>query len=275
MSDVSFVNMGSPTASQQNTSLARWLSSLSIALLLVFLAGVLIAAVPARLLDPAWQLQTISVVISNGMIPLVGVLLMRLALWIDPNNGQIRSRTLLLRRWAFVAALGFLLLVPLQGIAAWKTLTTATGIQEHKVSQVSNQLSELRASIAAATSPRDLQDRLKRIPGLPEQSLLLSATDLDKPMPMLREDLRGQLQQAENMMMPQLNAALALKAELLLKDSLRITLTALAYAFAFASGSLRRPAVRLPFTGLRTRSRRDVAGNYYLQLARAEQAPLS
>lgn len=56
MSVASGVNVANPTISHQNTSLARWLSSLSIALLLVFLAGVLTAAVPARLLDPAWQL---------------------------------------------------------------------------------------------------------------------------------------------------------------------------------------------------------------------------
>lgn len=138
---------------------------------------------------------------------------------------------------------GFLLLVPLQGITACRTLTTATSIQDQTINQVTSQLSDLGASIAAATSPQDPQNRLKRIPGLPAES-------------MLREDLRGQRQQAENIMLPQLNAALPLKSELVLQESLR------------------KPPGRLPFAGLRSRSRRGLVGKYDLQLAGAEQAPL-
>ncbi len=95
------------------------LAALSLVLLVMFVAAMVIAAAPPKLLDHSWQLGVIAALINNAFLALMGVLLLVLALGFDPTRPMLRDRWNAWRPWIVAASLGFLLLIPLQGFAAW------------------------------------------------------------------------------------------------------------------------------------------------------------
>lgn len=141
-----------PTAIAPNPALARLLAVLSIVLLVVFLAAVLTTALPPKLLDPQWQLQLIAVLVNSASMALIGALLLPLAVGFHPDNQRLLARRNACRRWALAAAIGFLLLLPLQAYAAWSFHSTVTGNQQQQTSQASQKLADLRQAINSATT---------------------------------------------------------------------------------------------------------------------------
>jgi signal transduction histidine kinase len=222
-----------------NPSLARLLAALSIVLLVVFLAAVLTTALPPKLLDPQWQLQFATTVISYATLPLIGALLLPLALTFDPANHRLRARWQAFRRWALAAALGFLLLIPLQGFAGWKFYRTVTVSQEQQTTQSSQKLAELRQAISSATTHQELQASVQKLFG---KNAGLSPAELRTPMPELRNMLLARAEQASTQLMQQIEAQAARKPDQLVKETIRIAVSALAYAigFAFLAGVLPR-----------------------------------
>ncbi len=220
-------------------ALARLLAVLSIVLLVVFLASVLSTALPPRLLDPQWQLALVAALINSAYLALMGALLLPLAVWVDPGNQRLRARRNALRRWALAAALGFLLLVPLQGLAGWRLYSTVKGSRQEQLSQASQKLADLRQAISSATSHQQLQARVQLLFG---PNAGLSPSERRTPIGELRPMLLARAEQASRQLMQQIEAQAAIKPDQLLKESLRITISALAYAigFAFLAGVLPR-----------------------------------
>ncbi|MCT0208008.1 HpsJ family protein [Synechococcus sp. CS-1332] len=251
----------SPTpAIAPNPALARLLPPLSIVLLVVFLAAVLTTALPPRLLDPQWQLQTIAVLVNSASLALIGALLLPLALWVDPDNQRLRARRNACRRWALAAAIGFLLLIPLQGWAGWRVYSSVTGSQQEQISQSSQKLEDLRQAIRSATSHQELQASVQKLFG---PNAGLSPAELGTPMPELRNMLLARAEQASRQLMQKVEAQAAIKPDQLVKETLRITISAVAYAigFAFLAGVLPRGS------GSAAPPRRGMDRDYLRQLA--------
>ena len=230
----------SPTpAISPNPTLARLLATLSIVLLVVFLAAVLTTALPPRLLDPRWQLQAIAVLVNSASLALIGALLQPLAVWVDPDNHRLRARRNACRRWALAAAIGFLLLIPLQGLAGWRAYSTVTGSRQQQISQSTQRLDDLRQAIRSATSHQELQDGVEKLFG---PNAGLSPAELRTPMSELRNMLLARAEQASRQLMQQVEAQAAIKPDQLVKETLRVAISALAYAvgFAFLAGVLPR-----------------------------------
>jgi hypothetical protein len=93
------------------------LSVASISLLVVFTSTVLGSILPARLMDPVWQLSTTATLINNAPVALVGLAGMHLANHLDPGHSILRRRLSVSARLARFAGVGFLLLVPVQLMA--------------------------------------------------------------------------------------------------------------------------------------------------------------
>ena len=104
----------SPTPFTTDPSFAGVLEALSLALLGIFLTAVLVSAWPPKLLDAQWHLALTADLINNGSLALVGALLTPLALAFDPSSKRLRTRNKAFHQWALAAAIGFLLLIPLQ-----------------------------------------------------------------------------------------------------------------------------------------------------------------
>ncbi|MBW4529543.1 MAG: HpsJ family protein [Aphanothece saxicola GSE-SYN-MK-01-06B] len=251
----------SPTpAIAPNSALARLLGALSIVLLVVFLAAVLTTALPPRLLDPQWQLQLIAVLVNSASLALIGCLVLPLAVWVDPDNQRLRARRNACRRWALAAAIGFLLLIPLQGYAGWRAYSTITGSRQQQISQSTQRLDDLRQAIRSATSHQELQASVQKLFG---PNAGLSPAELGTPMSELRNMLLARAEQASRQLMQQVEAQAAIKPDQLLKETLRIAISALAYAvgFAFLAGVLPRGS------GTAVPPRRRVDRDYLRQLA--------
>ncbi|MEA5391442.1 HpsJ family protein [Cyanobium gracile UHCC 0139] len=239
--------------------LSRLLATLSLVLLVVFVAAVGTVAVPPRLLDPTWQLALIAAIITNASLALIGTLLLPLALGFHPINERLRARWHAFRRWALPAALGFLLLIPLQGYAAWKLQRTVTAALDQQTTRTSKQFFELRQAINSATTHEELQTRLRQLFG---RNAGLSPAERKMPMAELRTMLQARAEQASNRLMQQIEAQAATKPKLPLKETIRIAISALAYGigFAFLAGIL--PRTQVPVVG-----NRGVDQDYFETLA--------
>jgi hypothetical protein len=222
-----------------NPSLARLLAVLSMVLLVVFLAAVLTTALPPKLLEPQWQLQLIAVLVNSASLALIGALLLPLALGFDPDNQSLRARRNACRRWALAAAIGFLLLLPLQAYAGWRFYSSVTVNQQQQTSQSSQKLADLRQAISSATTHQELQARVQKLFG---KNAGLSPSELRTPMGELRPMLLARAEQASNQLMQRIEAQAAIKPDQLLKETIRIAISAVAYAigFAFLAGVLPR-----------------------------------
>ncbi|MBD2550904.1 hypothetical protein H6G65_15190 [Microcystis elabens FACHB-917] len=215
----------------RGAALARLLAALSIVLLVVFLANVLTTVLPPKLLDPPWQIGFTTTVINNAALALMGALLLPLARWVDPGNQRMRELWRAFRRSALAASLGFVLLVPLQGYAGWSFYRTVTNSQEQQTTQASQKLADLRQAITTATTHEELQARVRKLFG---KNAGLSPAELRTPMPELRNMLLARAEQAANQLMRRIEAQAAVKPDQLVRETIRIILSAVAYAIGFA-----------------------------------------
>jgi hypothetical protein len=93
----------------------------AIALFIVFLAILLAAMLPLEILDSRWQVRVISALLGSSSLPLIGVVLMLFANYLDEEFSPFGANIRLIRRLAGIAAIGFLLLIPLQITAGWSS----------------------------------------------------------------------------------------------------------------------------------------------------------
>jgi hypothetical protein len=258
------------------------LAAASSCLLLVFVATVLMALLPIRLTDPAWQLGFISSIVNNGGFALIGLVLIQFASRLDPANGRLRARCATFRQLAIPAAIGFLLIVPLQGFATLKGLANAEGVRTIQLRQVGQRFEVLREAIRTAPTLGDLQGRLQQLRGP-----TLQTADLGQPLPQLRQQLVVALKQAETTVKAQIPGLDPARRLGVIKESVRVVVSSLAFAFAFAFGA-RRPDSPLSLwtelgrgwrQGLKARRisakerrvARESSGNVAKLLARQEQ----
>ncbi|MEB3199883.1 MAG: hypothetical protein VKK62_05075 [Synechococcaceae cyanobacterium] len=230
---------GSGKTGLTSDSLAFLLSWASVGLLAIYLSTVLPALLPTELLNPSWQLRVSSVLINNGPIALLGFLLMPLAAWIDPGSQRIARWTTRVQRLGLVAVLGFLLLLPLQAAAIVQGLHSAnqSAIQARELSQ--RRISDVRREVLAATSTADLQQRLRRIRGLP-----LDLSRLQDPLPQLRQRFLVAIQILEGRLRNQPSGPDPRQVWQVIKEAVSSSVSAIVLSLAFAAGSKRSRASR-------------------------------
>jgi hypothetical protein len=229
------------------------LAALSLVLLVMFVAAMVIAAAPPKLLDHSWQLGVIAALINNAFLALMGVLLLVLALGFDPTRPMLRDRWKAWRPWIVAASLGFLLLIPLQGFAAWGIHTSVTLVRQKQTSQTSEKLTELRAAITSANTHEELQAKVKNLFG---PNAGLSPAELRTPIGVLRNILLARAEQASNQLAQQIEAQAGSRPDQLVKETLRISISAAAYAIGFGYFGGVLPRNRRKGTAARSSSRK-------------------
>lgn len=208
------------------------LARIATALFVVFAAIVISSALPPRLLNPAWQLRFVSALVNNGTIAIVGFVLMWLAPVLAPGSGRLRARRDQLATFAVAAALGYLLLIPLQAYAAWNGVQTTNTARAQQLKAATRRIGQLREAINRAGSTAELQTRLRALngPNLPDQAL-------SRPIAAIRPEILSGLQGAESRLRQQLGGLPGDRVWQLVQESIRVGLSSLAYALAFASGA--------------------------------------
>jgi len=217
----------------------RSLSLLALVFVLTFALQLAAVLFPLQLLDPTWQWRFSNALINGAFLPLLALALLQIGVSLDLADQLLRQRQRLFRQLAVAAALGFVLLLPLQ-LSAGLRLQKATGnAQQQRIVGAERRLVQLRQATAAASSNAELNASLLRLNGP-----VLGPADLAHPLPLLKAQVNAVFDQAQAQInrdraaLPPVTAATALPE--LLRNSLACLLLATGFA-AFA----RRAGVEL------------------------------
>lgn len=173
-----------PLLNASATLLARQLRVFGLVLLVLYAANCLGDILPPRILSPLWQLGATSSLVNNGGIAGTGLVLLHLAHHLHNDSGRALALRKAIARWATVAALGFLLLIPLQISAVTRGLLNVQASLDQQVKQINRQSDVYRNAIRTAENTPQLQRRMQAISGpVPGQA------DLNTPLPQLQKSL--------------------------------------------------------------------------------------
>jgi hypothetical protein len=206
-------------------------------LLLLYIGSILVAILPPQILNPGWQLQFVNTLINTSGIGLIGLALVRLAAYVDPSSGRLRHRRGAFAGWACAAAIGFLLLIPLQGYAAWHAWNNANQTRNSQLTTTERKVRDLRQAISSATTTEKLQRNLQALQARP-----LPPAALATPLPRLRQQLLDTLQRSEGLVKQRYERIPPENVWSLAQNSLRDMFSALVLSVAFA-GLAQRPGV--------------------------------
>jgi hypothetical protein len=199
----------------------------ALALFIVFSAILLAAMLPLEILDSRWQVRVISALLSSSSLPLIGVALMLFANYLDDGFSPLGANIRLLRRLAGLAAIGFLLLIPLQITAGNRLLNQQSG---NEIGQL-KVLQRAADSIRSANNEADLKNALRQLPGAP--------TNLDRPLgaplPQVKAALISRLDPAVKRLQNQVEDAKKDRLQKALGIWIRDAGMAAGYAIGFSS----------------------------------------
>lgn len=206
------------------------------ALISVFVFVFLFGAFPVKLLDTGWQATFSTILLDNSGFILVGLVLLWLAQYFDPDNQALSSHLRVLSRLCLVAALGFLLLVPLQFYISYKFVAATRQQEMYQYQRSARQVDFFAEKVKQAESFDDLQVLMKAY-----QSTQLPESERLKPLEVTKSLLLAKIKEAKNL----LNSSrrpdlLRSKTGEQYKISLRNSFISLSYFFAFAALSQRR-----------------------------------
>ena len=136
-------------------------------LLVMFVLAVALPLLPAKLADPFWLLAFTGAFCTNGFLALLAVLLLHLAAALEPESRRHQARRLLVRRCSRLVVLGFLLLIPLQGLAAWRGLEAAKSLSYRAGRVQQARLAQFRQAVESSTTIAELQNQLAAIQAPP------------------------------------------------------------------------------------------------------------
>ena len=208
-------------------------------LLVMFVLAVALPLLPPKLADPFWLLAFTGAFCSNGFLALLAVLLLHLAVALEPGSRRYQARRLLVRRSSRLVMVGFLLLLPLQGLAAWRGLEAAQSLSYRAGRVQQARLAQFRQAVERSSSIAELQNQLAAIQAPP-----LSPADQRLSLPALKADLLTQIKEQEMSLLKQ--AGPRVPFEVLLRDSLRVVLLAPLLALAFSVSARRSSRTEVP-----------------------------
>jgi hypothetical protein len=208
------------------TQMADSLQWLSFALILVFLAQIIPALFPIALLQPEWMVRFSGSLRSIASLPLIALGLIMLANMIDENVMPSSSHLQLLRRIASLAAIGFLLLIPLQ------TYGTVVGIRS-QLQQNQAQLNSLTSAaelVQNASNELQLRAAIRAIPGADG----VADQPLGADVKTIKSALLNKLRESTNKLQTQLDDSKTKSIENTIPPLIRDAIISLAYAIGFA-----------------------------------------
>jgi hypothetical protein len=213
---------------------SRTLSVVALVLFVLFATVLLGVLFPFQPLDAAWQLRMAAALINGVPFPLVGLALLHLAHDLEPRDPRIQRRWRRCRELAVGASLGFLLLLPLQGVAGLKESRALNSAQSSQISGAEHKLADLRQAVARAGNNADLNQQLQRL-----QGPVLGPADMAQPLPLLKAQVNAVLDQAQIQIKRDRQAIPPEDPWRLLPDLFRNAFACLALAIGFAALAVR------------------------------------
>ena len=217
----------------------RSLSLFALVLALLFTLQLVAVLFPLQLFEPAWQWRLANALINGAFLPLLALALLQIGVILDPQDLRLVQRQRLFRQLAVGAALGFLLLLPLQLSAGLHQQHAVGQAQRQRIAGAERRLQALRQVTAAASSNAELNASLQKLNGP-----VLGPADLANPLPLLKAQVNAVFDQAQQQINRDRDALPPASAATALPELLRTSLACLLFATAFA-GFARRPGAEL------------------------------
>ena len=159
----------------------------------LFVAFLLKLVLPVELLQPAWQLKFANALRTTALFPLLGAVLLLLAQLFRSQSTRMADQLQWMRRLAFLAAIGFLLLIPLQTHAGLKLLGDGNSVELRAMRQVKQVAEEIRL----AKSEAALKRAISQLPGAPAQIQGAFTKPLNQVRAVVFDQLQPQIQRAD------------------------------------------------------------------------------
>lgn len=237
-----------------NLEITSKLRLISLTLFTIYATIAISENIPVRLLNPIWQTNAIVTLVDNAFFALIGLLLLELAAWIDRSDSATQKLLQRCSRLAVTAVFGFLLLIPLQIFAAWKSQDLALGNRERTIELTRTRLDALRSRVALARSTSEIEALLKTT-----QGVQLSQQDRSRPVDDLRQALLSRLDAARRQL-PDTRRERSDWQWSALQRSLRLILMTSATAFGFSVLARREPTQSPLLASIRSAIHQTVAG---------------
>jgi hypothetical protein len=230
-----------PPSRQLDTAIVSdRLAMVSMVLFTVYLVSVLAFSLPPRLLDPLWQISSTKVAVEAAPLALLGLAGLHLATYLCPGNLPLQQRREALARLAVPVSLAFLLVVPLQGHAIWRSYRLSNAVADRQQASTSERADRVRLAIEQATSTADLQKRLLALQR-PDLRIQLDPARFPAiPLPALKRQMLSQLDQAEGQAKARFAPVDPATADRITRESLRVMLSSIAFAVGFAACAQRK-----------------------------------
>lgn len=126
--------------------LAYALDRVAFVLFGVYIVLFIAAVLPPRFSDPRWLIVIMDAVRGIAFLPLIGGALILLANQMDRQSTIISKHRRWVRKFAPFAALGFFLIIPLQGLASYRVLNEARSEAAQKLSALSRGIGMIRTA---------------------------------------------------------------------------------------------------------------------------------
>ncbi len=195
-----------PTESQALTmesrrDIARLMHWVGVAMLGSFLVTVMFQAWPVALIQPTWLQKMTNALLGSGVTALMGALLLAAAPLVDPQAERLARRARLARRLASWAAIGYVLLIPVQLYAGVKQLSETRRTQTRTIEQVRDAV----RGIEESTTIEQLRKAYGQIPGRKPQLPAEINVPLDQVKTALRDRLEPNVNRAETQFNDRMN----------------------------------------------------------------------
>ena len=217
--------------------LADRLSLFALALLVLFVAAAGASLLPPAFLNTDWQLSAIRTILDSSFLPLLGLGLLHLAGYLDPQNLALQNRRKLAARLAILAVLGFLLIVPLQLTAAWRTVAAANANASRQLARANETFNILRDIIVQAPGLDELQERLDN---QANRGVRLNLEAKGVSLEQTKQELLEQLIVVRDAVIARVSKPDRQATEALARETFRVVISALALALAFSAGAQRK-----------------------------------
>jgi len=212
-------------SSRSLQDLADPLKWIGIALLGTYVVTVVAAALPVKLLDPAWINRVCGSLRGGVSFPLEAMALFLIGAFLQ-RSGKEPSYVSDLRWLSRWAALGFLLMIPLQSWAGMKLIDSATEVQKSRLEPAESALK----AVYAATNGDQLLEAIRSIPGAPPNI----GGRLEEPVAKVRERLISEIEPQVRQQKQQLKEVIgSIRRDSLIalvKDGVVALVSALAFA---------------------------------------------
>jgi len=209
--------------------LARQLRVFGTVLLVLYSVNCLNDILPLQLLNPLWQIGVANSLVINAGIAGTGLILLHLANYVEQDAGTALALRRTIAGLTTMAALGFLLLIPLQISAVTRGLLNVETTITQQVKSIDRQAQRFRTEIRAATSAPELQRRMTAINGP-----VPGPDELRTPLPELKQTLLKLVDLETTRLKGNIDrASLSQETWALVKQSLRICISAIALALGF------------------------------------------